>query len=201
MEEGELAEVPKSTSSEEFEPDWEKVIEELMKKHVRDEEAPLSKLKPHPKNPRHHPDSLITKIENSIKFFGTVTPIVVDQNYTILSGHARYKAATRLGLKTFPVRVFNFDDAQATMWMIADNRLNEESDWDMLKLEGMFSEFKEAGIDTTVTGFTQKELDDLLFGVDFGFDNVDLDNYEPMKERKPKMIKCPKCGESFELDR
>lgn len=167
--------VPKSTSAEEFEPDWEKVVEELMKKHVEDNpEYPLDKMTPHPSNPRHHPESLITKIENSIKFFGKVTPIVLDQHGTILSGHARYKAAQRMGLKTFPVRIFNFDDAQATMWMIADNRLNEESDWDMVKLKDLILPMEENLAQLEVTGFTEAELNLLLNADDqFGFDIKD----------------------------
>jgi ParB-like chromosome segregation protein Spo0J len=50
---------------------------------------PISELKPHPKNPRVHPDSAIEKLERSIKEFGWTNPILVSADGYILAGHAR----------------------------------------------------------------------------------------------------------------
>jgi ParB-like chromosome segregation protein Spo0J len=55
----------------------------------------ISELRPHPKNPRVHPDSAIEKLERSIKEFGWTNPILVSADGYILAGHARLKAAEK----------------------------------------------------------------------------------------------------------
>ena len=55
----------------------------------------ISELRPHPKNPRVHPDSAIEKLERSIKEFGWTNPILVSADGYILAGHARLKAKIR----------------------------------------------------------------------------------------------------------
>jgi hypothetical protein len=82
-------EIPKRTGTDKFEPNWKVVIEELEKYHIKDEQAPLEKLKLHLKNPRHHAASLIAKPEESMKHFGRISQMIVDE---VLSGNARLKA-------------------------------------------------------------------------------------------------------------
>ena len=143
--------------------------EELAKSFVRDEIVPLDKLKPHPKNPRLHPDSLIDKLVESMKRYDLTVPMVVTEDYTVLSGHARLKAAQRLGLKELPVRVHNFSDEDAILWMIDDNRLQDESDWNLIILKDDLEPL--AGMDLKPVGFTDSELDIILHtDGDFGFD-------------------------------
>ena len=185
----------------EAEPDWEAIQIELEKKHIRDENAPLERLKPNPKNPRHHPESLITQLEESMKRFGRVSPMIVDEDYNIIAGHARYKAASNIGLKTFPVRVFKFDKHDSNLYMLADNRLNELSEWNMVLLEPQFLELKDAGVGLEGTGFTNEDMDNMLIGIDFGVPDFDMNESiggEPTK--KPFKVICPKCGEEFEVD-
>ena len=72
----------------------------------------ISSLKPHPKNPRVHPDSLINKIQSSIKEFGWTNPILVSADGYILAGHARLKAAHKMGLMQVPVICLPFDGSR-----------------------------------------------------------------------------------------
>ncbi len=141
------------------EPDWEIIAQELMKYHLRDELAPLEKLQPNPDNPKIHPEEQISKIANSLKRFGPVAPIIVDENYMIVAGHARYKAAKQLGLASFPVRVFSFDADTATMYMLADNKLAEDAEWDAVKLPELLRALESRELDLDVMGFAPLDLD------------------------------------------
>ncbi len=90
----------------------------------------IDELKPHPKNPRKHSEKAIKKLVASIREFGWTNPILVSEDGVVLAGHARLKAAKRAGLKEVPVIVLPLSGAKADAYMIADNRLQEDSDWD-----------------------------------------------------------------------
>ena len=63
----------------------------------------ISKLKPHPKNPRIHPDSALERLTKSVKEFGWTNPILVSEDGFILAGHARLKAAEKAGISEVPI--------------------------------------------------------------------------------------------------
>ena len=54
-------------------------------------------------NPRTHSDMQIDQIAASIREFGWTNPILIDADDTIIAGHGRLAAATRLGLEQVPV--------------------------------------------------------------------------------------------------
>ncbi len=64
----------------------------------------VSRLKPYEGNPRHNDDA-VDAVAASIRTYGWRVPIVVDEDWVILAGHTRYKAAIKLGLKEVPVHV------------------------------------------------------------------------------------------------
>lgn len=53
---------------------------------------PIRKLRPDQRNARIHPKKQIRQIANSYRRFGWTNPIIIDENYTILTGHGRYQA-------------------------------------------------------------------------------------------------------------
>jgi ParB/RepB/Spo0J family partition protein len=88
-------------------------------------------LKPHPKNPRVHTDKQVGQIAQSIEAFGFNVPILVDDRQNIVAGHGRLLAARKLGWNTVPVIKLNhLTDSQYSAFLIADNRLTENSSWD-----------------------------------------------------------------------
>ena len=105
------------------------------------------RIKPYPGNPRKN-DQAVTAVMNSIKSFGFLQPIVVDKEYTIIVGHARYKAAKKLGLSLVPVIVEEeLTPQQARAYRIADNSCSDIARWDIdmlnmemeqISLEGQF---------------------------------------------------------------
>lgn len=161
-------------------------------------------LKPHPKNPRDHTDEQVKEIAKSIKAHGWGRPIIISRDYYILAGEGAYLAATEeLHLLSVPYKFLEpkrkHDEPEAISYMLADNKLGEKSDWNYGKLETNFNDLKVAGFDVELTGFDNSNINELLTPLNFGED-VDLEDSEPLPVKKPKMITCPECGETFELD-
>lgn len=128
---------------------------------------PISALKPQARNPRTHSDEQIGKIAASLAEFGFVNPVLVDENGVILAGHGRLLAAQRLGLEVVPVvEIRHLSEAQKQAYLIADNRLALDAGWDAPLLTEHLLELREEDFDLRLTGFSQKELDDLLAGMD-----------------------------------
>lgn len=139
---------------------------------------PISELKPHPKNPRVHPGSAIEKLERSIKEFGWTNPILVSKDGYILAGHARLKAAEKAGISEVPVIYLPLEGAKADAYLIADNKLQDETDWDYEKLKDLLKELDTGEFDLELTGFGMDEIEDLM---------TQLHKPEEKKESKPKV--------------
>ena len=122
----------------------------------------ISELRPHPKNPRVHPDSAIEKLVRSIKEFGWTNPILVSADGYILAGHARLKAAEKAGIEEVPVIYLPLEGAKAEAYLIADNRLQDETDWDLPKLKDLLLELDTGEFDLELTGFDMDEIEDLM---------------------------------------
>src|SRR5262245_11450808 len=65
------------------------------------EYVPVGDLKPDPHNARKHPESQIDLLAASIRQFGFVGVIIVDEANVIISGHGRLAAAKRNGWTSF----------------------------------------------------------------------------------------------------
>jgi len=79
----------------------------------------------------------------------------------VLAGHARLKAAKKAGMKEVPVIVLPLSGAKADAYMIADNRLQEDSDWDEELLAELVEELKDQ-IDLAITGLEEKEINEIF---------------------------------------
>tara|TARA_R100000152_G_C6764881_1_gene189572 strand:- start:209 stop:1243 length:1035 start_codon:yes stop_codon:yes gene_type:complete len=98
---------------------------------VQSEEILISSLKPYKYNSRKHPDHQVKALAASIEKFGFTQPIVCTDKFTILAGHGRYEAAKILGLEKVPVRVVsNLSSEEKKAYIIADNKISEQSEWD-----------------------------------------------------------------------
>ena len=178
-------------------------------KFLRDEVAPLSKLKPNPKNPRKHSEDYIKRIERSIAAFETTNPIIVTPDYTIVAGHARLIAAKNMGLTEFPVRVFDFTPEEAEAYMIADNKLAEGSEWIDSILVDLFSDLELKQFDVVLTGYDMSEISALrdLTSVEPVEDDFDVG--EALEETESRAKRCDvwrlgrhrvMCGDSTKAD-
>jgi hypothetical protein len=135
----------------------------------RVEWAAIKSLRPSPKNARTHSRKQIRQIAESIRKFGFLNPVVVDDENMILAGHGRFEAARLEGLTHVPILRFNhLTEAQKRAYAIADNRIAEQAGWDRQLLSIEFGELIDLlpieGLDISVTGFEIPEINLLMAG-------------------------------------
>lgn len=134
----------------------------------------IESIQPYINNPRKLKDSAIDKVAKSIKEFGFRQPIVVDANRIIVVGHTRYRASKKLGLKEVPITIAdNLTPEQINAYRIADNRTNEEAEWDIDLLKTEIKELELADFNLDLTGFDEDQLNDFLFEEQEGLTDED----------------------------
>jgi DNA modification methylase len=122
----------------------------------------IDDLKLDPRNPRLHTPRHIRQIAQSIKTFGMVAPILINRADRVLAGHGRVLACRQLGLTEVPtIPLEHLTEDQARAYLIADNRLAENSEWDERLLAEHLKELSELNLDfgLDVTGFEVAEID------------------------------------------
>lgn len=127
---------------------------------------PIADLKPYEGNPRKHPEKQIVALMASVNEFGLVMPILIDAFGVIIAGEAKFEAARRLGMTEVPTLVAtHFSKAQARAYRLADNRLAEQSKWDLelLAIE-IASVIEIAEVPAEVMGWATAEIDVILAG-------------------------------------
>lgn len=109
-----------------------------MEKQIKFEMRKVADLIPYARNARTHTDEQITRVASSIKEFGFLNPVIISSDNGILAGHCRVLAAKKLGLKEVPCILENhLTETQKKAYILADNKLALDSDWDseLLKIE------------------------------------------------------------------
>jgi DNA modification methylase len=122
----------------------------------------ISELRLDPKNPRSHTAKQIRQIARSIQAFGFNVPILVDANGRVIAGHGRVIACQQLGWTQVPtIALEHLTEAQARAFMIADNRLTENSTWDDRLLAEQLKELSAMELDFNLEtiGFDTAEID------------------------------------------
>ena len=125
----------------------------------------VSELKSNPRNARTHSKKQQYQIAASIKQFGFLNPILIDEDDVILAGHGRVDAARSLGIEDVPtVRVDHLNAAQKRAYILADNRIALNAGWDteILAIELEFLTTTDIDFDVEITGFEIAEIDLLL---------------------------------------
>jgi ParB-like chromosome segregation protein Spo0J len=129
-----------------------------MSKKQQLEQIAVESLIPYARNARKHSDEQVAQIAASIREFGFNAPVLVDADNGIIAGHGRVLAARKLGLAEVPcVRLSHLTDTQRRAYVLADNKLALNAEWDeeMLGLE--LSNLREVDFDLTLTGFDESE--------------------------------------------
>jgi DNA modification methylase len=115
-----------------------------------------------PRNPRQHSQRQVNQIADSIREFGFVVPVVVDDTGQVVVGHGRVLAAKKLGMPRIPVvEIRHLSKAQLKALRITDNKLAQNAHWDERLLGESFLELKELDLDfdLSITGFSLPEID------------------------------------------
>jgi len=111
-------------------------------------QKPIAELQEAPQNSRKHPDKQIDQIAAAIEKFGWTIPVLIDEKGMIIAGHARVRAAKKLGITMAPCLIAaGWDDDKKEAYQIADNRLAELSEWDTPVLEAQIKRLNAAQFD------------------------------------------------------
>jgi len=122
----------------------------------------IAGLKLDPMNPRFHSPRQVRQIARSVETFGFNVPVLIDANGKVIAGHGRILACRQLGWNEVPtISLDHLSEAQARAFMIADNRLTENSVWDDRLLAEQFRALSVLDLDFSleVTGFDMGEID------------------------------------------
>ncbi len=127
------------------------------------EQVPIEALVPYARNARTHSDAQIDQLVASIGEFGWTNPVIIDEEGGIIAGHGRTRAAQRLGMATVPcIRLSGLTGAQKRALVLADNKIAENAGWDEALLASELQELSALGYDTLLTGFSDREIQELL---------------------------------------
>jgi site-specific DNA-methyltransferase (adenine-specific) len=127
------------------------------------EQWPINKLVPYARNARTHSDEQVGQIAASIREWGWTTPILVDEAGSIIAGHGRTLAAQRLKMTEVPVMVAKgWSDAKKRAYVIADNKLALNANWDIEMLALELTDLLGMDFDLDLTGFSAEEIATLM---------------------------------------
>ena len=120
----------------------------------------IDELIPYANNAKIHGPDQIEQLRRSLRQFGFVSPVLVDEDKNLIAGHGRVEAARAEGMTEVPyVTVSDLTEAQRRAYIIADNRLTEAGVWDAGRLKLELQELQALKFDTGLTGFTMAEVE------------------------------------------
>jgi ParB-like chromosome segregation protein Spo0J len=163
------------------------------KSSQRIEQIDIKKLIPYARNSRTHSDIQVSQIAASIKEFGFTNPVLISDTYDIIAGHGRVLAAKKLGWDTVPcIRLDHLSDTQRKAYVIADNSIALNSDWnfDMLSVE--IDELNDYKFDVSLLAFSNEQLSELI-----GSAEEPVNNELKADEKARETCICPKCHFEF----
>jgi DNA modification methylase len=129
---------------------------------------PIADLTVNPQNPRLHTKKQIRQIADSIRAFGFNVPVLIDGQAQIVAGHGRVQACQELGIRVVPtISLSHLTTMQAKAFVLADNKLTENSSWDERLLGEQLKELAAVNLDFSLeaTGFEMGEIDVCIQGV------------------------------------
>ena len=107
------------------------------------------------------------QLKKSLKKFGTVVPIIINKDGTVISGHQRLNVLKELGIEKVEAVQLDIDERKEQQLNIALNKI--EGRWDWQKLDEMLEQFTDEELQ--FTGFED--------------DNISTTNRPSQKNTKP----------------
>jgi ParB family chromosome partitioning protein len=93
-------------------------------------EVPVNSIRPNPQQPREHFDEeSLAALADSIREVGLLQPVLVRQqgdDYELIAGERRWRAARRVGMHTIPAIIRSADNATMLQQAIVENVQREE---------------------------------------------------------------------------
>jgi len=132
-------------------------------KHYEHSIKKIIDLIPYVNNSRTHSDEQVNQVASSIKEFGFTSPVLIDESGGIIAGHGRVMAAKKLNLEEVPcIELKGLTEAQKKAYVIADNQLALNSEWDLDTLRLEVETLQELDFNLDLLGFETDVIDKLL---------------------------------------
>ena len=173
---------------------------------------------PYDNNPRKN-DKAVPYVMESIQKFGFKVPLIIDKDNVIVTGHTRYKAALKLGLKEIPcIKADDLSPEQIKAFRLADNKTGEFATWDTDKLLDELEELEGLNFDLQAIGFENLATDIDAFFAPFETQKTTAEATEQTKpieqpekqqeqaqdndviDQEQTAIICPYCGKEIEVE-
>lgn len=117
-------------------------------------EVDIDTLIPYARNARTHSTEQVRQIAASIQRFGFNSPVLIDAENGIVAGHGRVLAAQSLGMDVVPcVRINWLTEEQKRAYILADNKIAENSSWDQTLFDAEVSDLLDFDLDLEALGF------------------------------------------------
>lgn len=154
------------------------------------------------KNVRIHTEQQLKEFQRSVKMFGQIRPIVVDENNVILAGNGLYDTLIAMGKETADVYKYdNLTENQKKKLMIADNKIFslgiENLDTLNSFLEDLQGDLDIPGFDEEILKQMVSEAEDVTEKLsEYGtLDDEEIQSIKESGERKEQQIKRIESGE------
>lgn len=126
---------------------------------ARLEMRPIDSVVPYARNARTHDAGQIAKLRGSLRAFGFVKPLAIDEQGNLLAGHGILEAARLEGMRDVPCNVVTgLSEVEKQAYIIADNALGELSAWAPKMLELEVKRLSGLGFDTRLLGLKTDKL-------------------------------------------
>ena len=154
------------------------------------------------KNVRIHTEQQLKEFRRSVKMFGQIRPIVVDENNVILAGNGLYDTLIAMGKETADVyRYNNLTENQKKKLMIADNKIFSLG---IENLETLNSFLEDLQGDLDIPGFDEEILRQMVSDAEditdklseYGtLDDKEIQSIKESGDRKEQHIKKIESGQ------
>lgn len=154
------------------------------------------------KNVRIHTEQQLKEFQRSVKMFGQIRPIVVDENNIILAGNGLYDTLIAMGKETADVyRYENLTENQKKKLMIADNKIFSLG---IENLETLNSFLEDLQGDLDIPGFDEEILKQMVSEAEditdklseYGtLDDEEIQSIKENAERKEQQIQKIESGQ------
>ena len=153
-------------------------------------EIAISKLRLADYNPRKISDKELSNLKKSLKKFGFIQAVIINKDFTVISGHQRIRAWKEMGNETVPTIQLDITKKEEKALNLAMNKIGGE--WDVDKLYGVINDLRITE-ELEFTGFDEKEVSKILdqFLVE--------EEEEPLAELLEKLPAKAKHGELYQL--
>lgn len=150
-----------------------------MNDKIKFEYRDVDLLVPYARNARVHTEEHVAELAGSIREFGFNVPVLIDEDNNIMAGHGRVLAARKLGMEKVPVVIAShLSDIQRRAFILADNKLHDNSSFDFELLNLELQDLKSGGFDLDLIGFDEIEVLQATEDVDpEGFDSDEFKDF------------------------